>query len=541
MNAKNELRHPKIDEAKRLLPMPDLMKQLELGAHVNTHADAQCPLCHREDSFTIRENSDGTWWWRCESGCGEGDEITFLEEHLKLKRVGAAIRYLQMAGVIDGAPKPKQALTHTVQSGNGATNVKPAEPSSAPPTKPRPLEGLLGAICALLQRYVVFQFPEQPVVIALWIVHTWTIKAFDYTAYLFVNSAEKRSGKTRLLDVLALVVKGPWRAAGASEAVLFRKVERDKPTLLYDEIDTVFHANKNDGMENIRRFFNVGYERGAKIPRCVGEGAKQDIQEFDPFCAKAISGIGKVLPDTVTDRCLPIELQRQSREEKAERFRKREAEALAAPIRGALEAFWQQTGLTETLRDARPSLPDELSDRQQDICEPLLAIAEMANGEWAQNARAALVKLCAQEEDASIRVKLLGDIKTVFDTRSADRLTTEAILEALVRIEDSPWALMWADDLKFSNIQKAASKLARMLKDYRRPDGERLKPRTVRIGNQTPKGFHRGDFEEAWKRYLPSASEKAATSATSATHDRGNVAAVAAVAPFRDDDAGFDL
>jgi len=46
----------------------------------------------------------------------------------------------------------------------------------------------------------------------------------------------------------------------------------------------------------------------------------------------------------------------------------------------------------------------------------------------------------------------------------------------------------------------------------------------------TPKGFHRSDFEEAWKRYLPSASEKAATVATSATHDRGNVAAVADVA-----------
>jgi hypothetical protein len=53
----------------------------------------------------------------------------------------------------------------------------------------------------------------------------------------------------------------------------------------------------------------------------------------------------------------------------------------------------------------------------------------------------------------------------------------------------------------------------------------------------TPKGFHRSDFEEAWRRYLP-ASEKAATVATSATHDRRNVAAVADVAVSPDRNGG---
>jgi len=80
-----------------------------------------------------------------------------------------------------------------------------------------------------------------------------------------------------------------------------------------------------------------------------------------------------------------------------------------------------------------------------------------------------------------------------------------------------------------------------MLKGYKRPNGERLKPATIRMGNKTPKGFHRSDFEEAWKRYLPSASEKPATVATSATDERGNVATVADVAASRDADDGLDL
>jgi len=58
----------------------------------------------------------------------------------------------------------------------------------------------------------------------------------------------------------------------------------------------------------------------------------------------------------------------------------------------------------------------------------------------------------------------------------------------------------------------------------------------------TRTGFDLLDFEVAWKRYLPSAPEKAATVATSETHDRRNVADVAASGPSADDDEeGLDL
>src|SRR5262249_44992569 len=119
---------------------------------------------------------------------------------------------------------------------------------------------------------------------------------------------------------------------------------------------------------------------------------------------------------------------------------------------------------------------------------------------------------------------------------------TEEILQGLIAIQDSPWALIWADDLRCGSIPKAAAKFARMLKHYKRADGERLKPRTIRIGNDTPRGFHRSDFGDAWNRYLPSSSEKAATSATAAPHDATDVAAVADVAASgEDDDGGFGL
>ena len=52
------------------------------------------------------------------------------------------------------------------------------------------------------------------------------------------------------------------------------------------------------------------------------------------------------------------------------------------------------------------------------------------------------------------------------------------------------------------------------------------------------------DFEEAWNRYLP-ATDKAATSATSETYQRRNVAAVASVAASAaakdEEDSGLDV
>lgn len=179
-------------------------------------------------------------------------------------------------------------------------------------------------------------------------------------------------------------------------------------------------------------------------------------------------------------------------------------------------------GLIDTLSAARPQLPEELTDRQQDYSEPLLAIADLAGGDWPTRARGALIKLCLQEEDMSVRVKLLTAIRGIFDSTESDKLTTKDLLEALIEIEDGPWALMFEDHLKHDKLQSAAAKLARLLKDYKRPDGQKIKPHPIRIGDDVDKGFYRSDFEEAWKRYLQPSfpiREKAVTSVTSVTYD----------------------
>jgi hypothetical protein len=135
------------------------------------------------------------------------------------------------------------------------TNQPPITPNNS--IQPRPLPKLLNALCDILRSYVSFQFDEQPRTIALWIAHTWVLDAADYTPYLHVFSAETSSGKSRLLEVLALLVNKSWKVESASVAALFRRVEIDQPTLLYDEIDNVFRGNgKDDDTKDLRACLN---------------------------------------------------------------------------------------------------------------------------------------------------------------------------------------------------------------------------------------------------------------------------------------------
>jgi len=420
-------------------------------------------------------------------------------------------------GILDG-------VNHELRSRIGkAEYVAPTNSTKVETTRekvtPRALSALLEAVEGFLRRYVIFQYPEQAKVCALWAVHTWAFNAFDYTPYLSVFAVEKRSGKSRLLEVLSLLVCNARLTSGSSSAALIRSVDEDNPTtILLDEVDAVYSKKNDAEAENTRQFLNAGFRRGAKFLRCVGQGGALEVKEFPAFCPKALSGIGRCLPDTVLDRSLPVELVRQSREDRAERFREREAEAKVATIRAELGAWVQQPGLIDTLRDARPALPEELTDRQQDYCEPLLAIADMAGGVWPGRSRVALIKLCSQEEDASLGVKLLTDIKGIFDSKDADKLHTIDILGALVAIEDDrPWATWWLDDLKHDKPEKPASRLAKLLKLYgtkQRP----LKARPLRLSDKVARGYEIHDFKHAFEHYLPP-PEKAVTSVTTVTYE----------------------
>src|SRR5215217_5951360 len=204
-----------------------------------------------------------------------------------------------------------------------------AEGNGSKPTEAPSGVELLANLIGFIRRYVVLS-KYQALLIVLWIVHTHSFGAAETTSYLNIRSAEKRSGKTRLLEVLSLLVARPWFTGRVTAAVLVRKVAAQTPTLLLDESDAAFKGDR-EYAETLRGVLNAGFRRGGVASLCVGQGANMTYEDFPVYCPKAVAGIGK-LPDTVADRAIPIELKRRKPSEQVERFRLRKAGPEALPL-----------------------------------------------------------------------------------------------------------------------------------------------------------------------------------------------------------------
>lgn len=233
---------------------------------------------------------------------------------------------------------------------------------------------ILDDVRTFIRRFVVLD-EHQADAVTLWAAHTHVFDAFGCTPYLAISSPEKRSGKTRLLEVLELLVREPVATANISDAALFRVIEKRKPTLLIDEVDALFGKKARD-REEFRGMINAGYRRGATTHRMGGRN-NTELQTFSVYCPKAFAGIGNCLPDTITDRAIPIRLKRRTRDKPVERFRRREVEPEGHSLRDRV-ADWAEPN-HDYLAAYRPKLPDELDDRAQDVWEPLLALADQAS------------------------------------------------------------------------------------------------------------------------------------------------------------------
>jgi hypothetical protein len=342
----------------------------------------------------------------------------------------------------------------------------------------------------------------QATVVALWVVHAHAVDATDFTPYLNIYSAMLRSGKTRLLEILKLLVRNPWFTGRTTSSALVRKIDRFKPTLLLDESDAAFEA-KSDYTEALRGILNTGFERDGAYTMNVPVGNSWEPRDFSTFSCKAIAGIGNRLPGTVKDRSIPIALKRKLKGEAVERLRKKKVKAQGAELQKLVDQ-WAQANI-EALSKAEPAMPEELNDRMGDVCEPLLAIADLAGGEWPELARKALVTMCGGEADAEdLSLRLLLDTRSVF---KADKLRTETLLGSLMALSESPW--------RESNRNNPLS--ARQLADLLRPF--EIRSHKIRLGEETFQGYLKVDFEDAWARYLgPEIDDSASPPSPSAFH-----------------------
>jgi hypothetical protein len=288
-----------------------------------------------------------------------------------------------------------------------------------------------------LRRYVVFPAHGTDAA-ALWIAATHCLPAFQFAPRLVLTSPEKRCGKTRLLDVIDGTCHDPLATSNATVAAVFRSLDKKHPpTLLIDEADAIFGSKRTaEQHEDLRALLNAGHERGRPALRC--SGPLQTPTRYPTFAMAALAGIG-AMPETITDRAVNLTMRRRAVGERVAQFRARRDGPILAKLRDCLTAWGAEHH--DELTDAEPDMP--VTDRAADTWEPLIAIADAAGGHWPTTARAACVALVraaeTADEDRSHGVRLLSDIRQIFDDRGRAFLPSLDLVLALCRVEESPW------------------------------------------------------------------------------------------------------
>lgn len=349
----------------------------------------------------------------------------------------------------------------------------------------QPVDGaeLLSELAQKFRRFIVLP-QHSDTALALFVLLTYFADVIDVAPILAAVSPEKRCGKTSLLALLRRLVHRPLATANISPASVFRAVEKWSPTLLIDEADAFLREN-----DELRGILNSGHTRDtAYVIRTVGD--EHEPKHFSTWGPKVIALIG-TLPDTLADRSIIVELQRKHASERVEKLRHAgdEIETLARRCM----RFAQDN--REKIRGVRPLIPEDLHDRAADNWEPLLAIADLAGGDWSAWARRAASVLSGATPDGdSVKVDLLRDIRALLAEPLAGRAVvgSEELVHALTQDQTTRWA-------EYSRGKPLTQRqLAQLLRPFR------IVPGTVRLpDNSTPKGYRVKSLAEAFARYLP--------------------------------------
>jgi hypothetical protein len=330
---------------------------------------------------------------------------------------------------------------------------------------------LIPDIQGFIEKYVALPSDDYSLVLSVYALHTWLFKASNVTPYLYVYSDQPQSGKTRLLEVLSVLCRNAKRADDMTAPVMFKLIERECPTLLKDEVDAVWSGSRN---ETQRQIYNTGYKQGGTAWR---EQARE-LVEFSTYCPKVLAGLNNgFMPTTVRDRCIPIELVRRKDGQRIERFVEsrvrgtQELETLLDRILAFCELFYAD------ITAMRPEPMTELNDRQDEISEPLLAIAAVFGPYFEQEVRGALRRLFAagnktQPDPTQV---IFGRIHKAF---AGDQK-------------------IWTDELcAYLGPMYTGRSLALWLEPYG------IAPKNVRKGNDVQKGYTSDQFETVFGKYL---------------------------------------
>jgi Protein of unknown function (DUF3631) len=274
---------------------------------------------------------------------------------------------------------------------------------------------LLSEMAAAFLKYVRLS-PAEGDMAALGAMHSHCFDFFDVLVIFVVSSPKPRSGKTRLLRLVARIVPKKLfiSGSGAATAFIIRVIEMYGPNVFLDEFDNIMKGNP-EAAEAFRGVLNSAFDRESAVTgKCVPTEQGYMPRTFSLWAPYWIGGLKKP-PETVEDRAIIFKLRRKLPGDKVRPLRLRDAKEF--DVFRSKAARWA-TDNEQALRAAEPSCPDKLlefSDRAADACGPLFAIAQLAeeqspgSGWLARAHHAALTMMGIQTEERAPEKGVAGE------------------------------------------------------------------------------------------------------------------------------------
>ncbi len=276
---------------------------------------------------------------------------------------------------------------------------------------------LLEEVISFIKNYIEIASDSHYLLLALWVLHTYTIDKFNSTPLLYFYGV-KETGKSRAGEVLGELAFMCERLTSPTEATLFRGADYFKTSLVIDEIKLW----GPQGNQEVARLINSRYKRGIKVPRVnTNKQGEDQIEYYDVFGPLVICTTESI-PDTIESRCIVFLMQRNSRIE----VEKLIDEEWARELRNKLTLF-RADYLDKTLAQTGQVARRRLNEIMTPLYQILMLIAPKREGEFKKTVQK-IERNKGEEEGMSLEAEIVeAIIKYQQDTNGNAFLTTELV------------------------------------------------------------------------------------------------------------------